>query len=310
MQRMRISFALLALSLSACTKQAPDTATPATPATPEQPGTEATVDAEAPSDVWAVALEGSHRSDENKARDQFRHPKETLQFFGVTPSSNVVELAPGGGWYTEILAPLLHEQGKLTLSVSSPEGPQSYYGTRQTQAFIEKKSAQPDVYGNIELAITDSTIETGEDGKVKSIKVNAMDLGPAGSADVVLTFRSSHGWYRREALDLAYKAAFDVLKPGGVFGVVQHRAAEGADPSQSAKAGYMPEATIIAAAKAAGFELGESSEINANPKDTKDYEGGVWTLPPSLSKGETDRDKYLAIGESDRMTLKFVKPGA
>ncbi len=306
MQRTRISFALLTLAAVACTKQSPDTATPATPATP---AADASADADAPTDAWTAALTGAHRSDENKARDEFRHPKETLEFFGVTPTSNVVELAPGGGWYTEILAPLLRDEGKLTLSVSNPDGPESYYGTRQAKAFVDKKSSQADVFGNIELAITDSTIETGDDGQVESIKVNAMDLGPAGSADVVLTFRSSHGWYRREAINIAYKAAFDVLKPGGVFGVVQHRAAEGADPSESAKAGYMPEATIIEAAKAAGFELGEKSEINANPKDTKDYEGGVWTLPPSLSKGDTDRDKYLAIGESDRMTLKFVKPG-
>lgn len=298
--------ALLALFAVACTKQQPDTATPDTPAAPvvDTP----VEDAAATADPWVQALEGEHRSAENKARDQYRHPKETLQFFGVTPSSKVVELAPGGGWYTEILAPLLHDQGQLTLSVSSPDGPESYYGTRQTKAFVEKKASQPDIYGNIELAIVDATIETDDAGKVKSIKVNATDLGPAGSADVVLTFRSSHGWYNREALAMTYAAAFDVLRSGGVFGVVQHRAPEGADPSQTAKNGYLPEATIIEAAKAAGFELAEKSEINANPKDTKDYEGGVWTLPPSLSKGDTDRDKYLAIGESDRMTLKFVKP--
>ena len=307
MQRTRISFALLALFAAAsCTKQQPDSATPETPAAPvaDTP----TEDTTETADPWTVALEGDHRSAENKARDQYRHPKETLQFFGVTPSSKVVELAPGGGWYTEILAPLLHDEGKLVLSVSSPDGPESYYGTKQTQAFVEKKSSQSDVYGNIELAFVDSTIETDDAGKVKNIKVNAVDLGPEGSADVVLTFRSSHGWYNREALAMTYKAAFDVLKSGGVFGVVQHRAAEGSDPSETAKNGYLPEATIIEAATAAGFELAEKSEINANPKDTKDYEGGVWTLPPSLRKGDVDRDKYLAIGESDRMTLKFVKP--
>ncbi len=156
----------------------------------------------------------------------------------------------------------------------------------------------------------DNAIVLGDEGKVKSIKINAMDLGPAGSADAVLTFRSSHGLYNREAIDLVYKAAFDVLRPGGVFGVVQHRAAEGADPSVSAKMGYLPEATVIDAAKKAGFELAEKSEINANAKDTKDYPKGVWTLPPSLTEKDKDREKYVAIGESDRMTLKFVKPGA
>jgi len=297
------------LTVVACDKQTPDTAEPATPAPAPAEAAPADETTEAV-DPWTVALEGDHRSAENKARDEHRHPQETLKFFGVTPSSTVVELAPGGGWYSEILAPLVREEGRLILSVSSPEGPQSYYGTRQTQAFVEKKSSEADVYGNIELAYTDATIETDDEGKVESIKVNAMPLGAAGSADVVLTFRSSHGWYNREALGVAYQAAFDVLRPGGVFGVVQHRAAEGADPSESAKMGYLPEATVIEAAEAAGFELAEKSEINANPEDTKDYDNGVWTLPPVLRNGETDKEKYVAIGESDRMTLKFVKPGA
>jgi predicted methyltransferase len=309
MQPTRICLALLALAGFACTKQSPDTATPATPSVADA-SPAADTDAEAPADPWVLALEGAHRSDENKARDQYRHPKETLQFFGVTPSSKVVELAPGGGWYTEVLAPLVRDEGKLTITIADPAGTEAYYGTRQAKAFLEKQKTEAEVYGKVETRVVDYAIETGDDGKVKSIKINAMDLGPAGSADVVLTFRSSHGWYNREALATVYKAAFDVLAPGGVFGVVQHRAAEGGDPSETSKKGYLPEATIIEAAKAAGFELAEKSEINANPKDTKDYEGGVWTLPPGLRLGDTDKDKYMAIGESDRMTLKFVKPGA
>jgi len=310
MQPIRTSFgiALIALTVVACTKQAPDTATPSTPATPVADA--AATDVAASSDPWAAALTGSHRSAENAARDQYRHPRETLEFFGVTPSSKVIELAPGGGWYTEVLAPLLRDEGTLTITIADPAGPEGYYGTRHAKAFLDRQKAEADVFGKVETAQVDYAIETGDDGKVKSVRINAMDLGAPGSADVVLTFRSSHGWYNREALATVYKAAFDVLAPGGVFGVVQHRAPEGSDPSTTAKQGYVPEATIIEAAKAAGFELAEASDINANPSDTKDYEKGVWTLPPVLAEKDKDRDKYMAIGESDRMTLKFVKPGA
>jgi len=313
MQPTRVLFGLALLTMtaaSACDKQSPDTAMPATP-DPVAPAATDVADETAPAlDVWAAALEGAHRSGDNKARDQYRHPKETLQFFGVTPSSKVVELAPGGGWYTEVLAPLLNAEGQLTVSIADPAGPESYYGTRQAKAMLERQKTEADQFGNMLALYVDNAIVLGDEGKVKSIKINAMDLGAAGSADTVLTFRSSHGLYNREAIDLVYKAAFDVLRPGGVFGVVQHRAAEGADPSVTAKMGYLPEATVIDAAKKAGFELAEKSEINANPKDTKDYPKGVWTLPPSLTEKDKDREKYTAIGESDRMTLKFVKPGA
>lgn len=313
MQTTRVLFGLALMTMTAavaCDKQSTDTAVPATPETPAAPATEVAEEAAPQADVWAAALEGSHRSDENKGRDKYRNPKETLQFFGVTPSSKVVELAPGGGWYTEVLGPLLNADGQLTVSVADPAGPEAYYGTRQAKAMLEWKTAKPELYGNMLALYVDNAIVIGDDDKVKDIKINAMDLGTAGSTDVVLTFRSSHGLYNREATDLVYKAAFDVLRPGGVFGVVQHRAAEGADPSVTAKMGYLPEATVIAAATKAGFELAEKSEINANPKDTKDYAKGVWTLPPSLTEKDKDREKYMAIGESDRMTLKFVKPGA
>ena len=313
MQPTRVLFGLALLTMTAagaCDKQSPDTAMPVTPDTPAPAATEVADEAAPAVDLWAAALEGAHRSDENKARDQYRHPKQTLQFFGITPTSKVVELAPGGGWYTEVLAPLLNAEGQLTVSIADPAGPESYYGTRQAKAMLERQKAEPDQFGNMKALYVDSAIVLGDEGEVKSSKINAIDLGAAGSADAVLTFRSSHGLYNREAIDLVYKAAFDVLRPGGVFGVVQHRAAQGADPSVTSKMGYLPEATVIDAAKKAGFELAEKSEINANPKDTKDYPKGVWTLPPSLTEKDKDREKYVAIGESDRMTLKFVKPGA
>ena len=309
--RLLLGLALLTMTAAvACDKQSPDTAIPATPDTPATPPAEIAEAAAPQTDAWAAALEGAHRSDDNKARDGYRHPKETLQFFGVTPTSKVVELAPGGGWYTEVLGPLLNADGQLTVSIADPAGPEAYYGTRQAKAMLERQKTEAEQFGNMLALYVDNAIVIGDEGKVKDIKINAMDLGAGGSADVVLTFRSSHGLYNREAIGLVYKAAFDVLRPGGVFGVVQHRAAEGADPSVTSKMGYLPEATVIDAAKKAGFELAEKSEINANAKDTKDYPKGVWTLPPSLTEKDKDREKYMAIGESDRMTLKFVKPGA
>ena len=307
MQPTRVLFGFALLSLTtACDKQSADITTPTAP----EPAAAATAVEDAASDPWSAALEGPQRTADNKARDQFRHPRETLEFFGVTPSSKVVELAPGGGWYTEVIAPLVRDSGKLTITIADPAGPEGYYGTRQAKAFLERQKAEADVFGKVETAQIDYGFVTDDAGKLTGVKINGMNLGAPGSADVVLTFRSSHGWYNREALALVYKAAFDVLAPGGVFGVVQHRAAEGADPSATAKQGYVPEATIIAAAEAAGFQLAEKSEVNANPKDTKDYPKGVWTLPPGLAEKDVDREKYTAIGESDRMTLKFVKPGA
>lgn len=309
--RVLIGLALMTMTAAvACDKQSTDTAVPATPETPAAPATEVAEDAAPQTDVWAAALEGSHRSDDNKARDQYRRPQETLQFFGVTPASKVVELGAGGGWYTEVLGPLLNADGQLTVSIADPAGPQEYYGTRLSKEMLEWKTAKPELFGNMLAGYVDHAIVIGDDGKVKDIKINGMDVGAAGSADAVLAMRISHSLYNREAIDLVYKAAFDVLRPGGVFGVVQHRAAEGADPSATSKMGYLPEATVIAAATKAGFELAEKSELNANPKDTKDYAKGVWTLPPSLTEKDKDREKYLAIGESDRMTLKFAKPGA
>jgi predicted methyltransferase len=237
------------------------------------------------------ALAGAHRSADNRARDGSRHPKQTLLFFGLEPHMTVIELAPGGGWYTEVLAPVLCQGGgKLIGTIPSLEGE----GAKYAQRFIDRMAQDPKVFGCVEPITVEPPAQTS--------------LGPDGSADMVLTFRSTHGWINRDQAGAVYASAFRVLKPGGIFGVVQHRAADGANVKESAKTGYVPEAHVIELATEAGFELVERSDINRNAKDTHDYPEGVWTLPPSLRLGDKDRDKYMAIGESDRMTLKFRKP--
>jgi predicted methyltransferase len=303
MPRTKRSLLLLALgSLAACRGGSADTATPEPATQSEQQA------APAPkAEDFASVLAMPHRSAENKSRDAFRHPAETLAFFEVRPESTVVELWPGGGWYTEILAPYLRDKGKLVVTVFDPNGPKEYYGTAQSQKLLDRIAAEKAVFGDVASATVKQDVQLGPDGKVAKIVVHSFDV-PPGTADVVVTFRNSHGWWRSDSIGAIYASAFAALKPGGIFGVEQHRAAEGADPSQTAEKGYLPEATVIEAAKAAGFELVEKSEINANPKDTKDHPNGVWSLPPSLDGGDVDRDKYIAIGESDRMTLKFRKP--
>ena len=243
-----------------------------------------------PGDAIAAAVAASTRTPANLARDQYRHPAETLAFFGVKPGDTVVELWPGGGWYSEILAPLA-KAGGGTLYVAAP-------WERGLNRFKAKQAENADVYGAVKLA---EFPNAGTNPKV-----------PDASADVVLTFRNVHNW-RFDGADNtanAFKQIFAMLKPGGTLGVVEHRLNESDDAAKEEKSGYMKESSIIAFAEAAGFKLAGKSEINANPKDTKDYPKGVWTLPPSLAEGETDRAKYVAIGESDRMTLKFVKPAS
>jgi len=233
------------------------------------------------------ALAGSQRSDESRARDVYRHPRETLAFFDVTPGKRVVELWPGRGWYTEVLAPLLHDQGSLR--VVSPEG-------ASLQGYRALLASRRDVFDRVEVV--------GVDPK------GPLSFGPDGSADVVLTFRNLHNWISGGYADAVHAAVFAVLAPGGVFGVIDHRAPPGSSPEQTARSGYVSEEAEIALAQKAGFVLEARSEINANPRDTKDYPEGVWTLPPVLRLGDRDRDRYLAIGESDRMTLRFRKPAA
>ncbi len=242
------------------------------------------------------AIESPQRAPENRARDAWRHPQETLLFFGVEPDMHVLELWPGGAWYTEILAAFLAPAGKLAVTNFDPQGPADKSATRYAKQLADKLAADPARFGNVEV------IEVDPPAKLV--------LGADESYDLVLTFRNNHGWINGGYHDSVYMEAFRVLKPGGVLGVVQHRAHEGADPVASAKTGYVPEAFVIEAAERAGFELAGRSEVNANPKDTKDHPEGVWTLAPSYRLGEQDRAKYEAIGESDRMTLRFVKPAA
>lgn len=220
------------------------------------------------------------------ARDQYRNPVETLAFFGVQPTDNVVEVWPGGGYYTEILAPYLRDRGSLSLVASE----------RGLNATRTKVAAAPATYGNVLFSPLDGF-------------AGAPTFAP-GSADVVLTFRNVHNWMMGDDPygDEAFAAMYDWLRPGGTLGVVEHRLPENAPASREAGSGYMKTSTVIALAEAAGFEYVGASEINANPRDTADWENGVWTLPPVLRGGDVDRDRYMAIGESDRMTLKFRKP--
>jgi predicted methyltransferase len=240
------------------------------------------------------AVASPKRAPENRARDAYRHPQETLAFFGIEPGMSVLELWPGGAWYTEILADLLAPAGRLAVTNFDPNGPADRPATRYARELADKLAADPERFGAIQV--------------VEVAPPERLSLGGVDSYDLVLTFRNNHGWVNGGYHDAMYREIFRVLKPGGVLGVVQHRAKEGVDPVTSAKSGYLPESFVIDAAKRAGFELAGRSEINANPRDTRDYPEGVWTLPPTYRLGEKDRAKYEAIGESDRMTLRFVKP--
>ena len=240
-------------------------------------------------DALKAAIAGEHRSAANKARDTYRHPYETLTFFGIKPTMTVVELAPGGGWYTEILAPYLRDKGKLVGAAPSPE-------TRYGKAFRERLAGDQALYGKVVPATFEPPTR--------------YELGAPNSADMVVTFRNLHNWLGAggdEAILTTFKEVHKVLKPGGVMGVVEHRLPARMQQDAKASSGYMHEAYVIRLAERAGFKLAAKSEINANPKDTADHEKGVWTLPPVLANKDKDREKYVAIGESDRMTLKFVK---
>jgi predicted methyltransferase len=243
-----------------------------------------------------AAAEGSHRSAQNRARDVYRHPVQTLLFFGIKPDMTVVELYPGGGgWYTEILAPFLHDHGTYYSAGYDAQSSSAYY-SKNGKAYLDKLAADPATYGNVKVTIL--------------APPDQVDIAPAGSADLVVTFRNIHNWMKAGQAETVFAAAYRALKPGGVFGVEEHRGKPGSTQDPKAESGYVNEEYVIQLAKGAGFELAARSEINANPEDTKDYPDGVWDLPPTLEAGEKDKAKYLAIGESDRMTLKFVKPAA
>lgn len=229
----------------------------------------------------AAAVAAPTRTPANLARDRYRHPAETLAFFGVTPDQTVIEYAPGGGWYTEILAPLLKDKGMFY--AAQPPG-------RGFDALKAKLEADPVAYG-----------------KVKLVPWPATGIA-TGSADTILTFRNVHNMVMGGTEGATFKAFFDLLKPGGTLGVVDHRLPEARDAALEKSSGYLKVSTVRRLAEQAGFALVAQSEINANPKDTADWPKGVWTLPPVLAHKDVDRDKYIAIGESDRMTLKFRKP--
>ena len=241
----------------------------------------------APSKDIAAVLAASTRAPANRARDRYRHPAETLAFFGVRPTQSVVEFLPSGGWYAEILAPLVKGRGRYVALVPTAQA------ERTRSAFAEKTAA----YGAVQVATID-------------FKTGASTI-PAGSADVLLTFRNVHNLLMQDDPAVAgrvFKAFYAALKPGGVLGVVDHRLPEEMDTAREKTSGYIKRSTVVQLARSAGFTLAGESRINANPKDTHDHPEGVWTLPPSYRLKDVDRAKYAAIGESDRFTLKFVKP--
>jgi predicted methyltransferase len=238
-----------------------------------------------PDPALAAIIDGPQRSDANKARDRYRHPLEVLTFFGVKADSNVIEIVPGkAGYWAEILAPYLKDRGHYT-AADDPE--------RDIAPLKARIAASPELYGK-----TIITEFTGGD----------QEIAPPGSADFVLTFRNVHNWMRAGTADAAIHAFYKALKPGGVLGVEEHRGRPDEPQDPQAKSGYVRQDYAIALAKKAGFKLIGSSEVNANPKDTKDYPEGVWTLSPTYRLKDQDREKYSAIGESDRFVLKFAKP--
>jgi predicted methyltransferase len=241
------------------------------------------------------ALAGDWRSEKNRARDPYRHPKQSLEFFGVDPTKQtVIEIWPGGGWYAEVLGPALNfGGGQYVAIVPKPIDGSPARVQRDNDKLRAMFAARPDLYGKAQVR--------------ESLDADP-DLGPDESVDVVLTFRNAHNWVMAGNEQAMFRAFYKVLRPGGTLGVVDHRAAPDQPPAEMKTSGYLPQDYVVALAEAAGFKLEATSEINANPKDTKDYKEGVWTLPPTLTLGEQDKARYLSIGESDRMTLRFRKP--
>ena len=241
------------------------------------------------------AVDGGWRSAAHRARDRYRHPVQTLEFLGLRPDMTVIELEPGAGWYTEILAPVLREHGRL-VEAAPPLDAKKPFVRRMAAAFEQKLKSDPAVYGKVELRPFDPPAQ--------------VSLGPDDSADLVLTFRNAHDWLIQgpQVLAKVFEAAYRVLKAGGVFGVVEHRARPYANALESARTLHrIPEDYLIELGLNTGFRLAAVSEINANPKD--DETANVHRLPPDLAGPAAEHAKMRAIGESDRMTLRFVKPG-
>jgi predicted methyltransferase len=266
-------FAAAAL-LAACATPPPPPAAPLQPITLEQ------------------AIAAPYR-EVNRARDVYRHPLQTLEFFGVEDDMTVVEIWPGSGWYTEILAPFLRAKGQY-IAAQYPDAPSTPdYQKRTLLNYRKAIAANPQLFDRVRVAAIGAP--------------SSWQPAPPNSADMVLTFRNVHNWLAAGTEREMFAAFYRMLKPGGVLGVVEHRNFDDASREEMIRSGYMSQDYVVQLATDAGFTWVAWEEINANPKDTKDYPAGVWTLPPTLRLGEVDKAKYLAIGESDRMTLKFVK---
>jgi len=249
------------------------------------------------------AIAGPHRTESFTQRDVYRHPQQALEFFGLQPDMAVGEIWPGGGWWSEILAPYLKENGKyyaVGFSLTAKRTPR--WRRNMARELIDRFEASPEIYGNATI----SSLAVPED----------TEIAPPGSLDLVLTFRNVHNWMKGDYAPGVFAAMYTALKPAGILGVVEHRAADGADIEFMKQSGYVSQAQVIKLAEAAGFELIAQAEINANPRDTKDHPAGVWTLPPSLrlcgriqdeAEAAECKQHYSSIGESDRMTLKFRK---
>ena len=283
--KLLIAFALL-VTVAGCSSSEKAAETPAQPevaakATPRPLPT-----------TIEEAVNSEFRTADNRPRDAYRHPVETLKFFGLQPNMTVVEITPGNGWYMQILAPLLATNGKYYAAVANPGD--SEYMKKMSANIADWMKSHPELEGKVTMTPFNLPSDAA--------------IAPEGTADLVLTFRNVHNWMSKGNEAAAFAAFFKALKPGGVLGVVEHRADSKKPMDPKAKSGYVTEKFVIDLAKKAGFQLAEKSEINANPKDTKDHPEGVWTLPPTYRLGDKDREKYAAIGESDRMTLKFVKP--
>lgn len=238
------------------------------------------------------ALAAPERPAADRARDVWRHPRQTLLFFGLREGMTVVELDPGTGWYLQVLAPVLRERGRYVAALP-PVDPQQRGAVRERERLEQVIASRPGQFDRIERAPFDPAVKP---------------LMADNSADLVVTFRSLHNWMSDGTAAAAMAAVYRALKPGGVLGIVEHRGNPAVPQDPQARSGYVNEAHAVRLIESAGFRLVATSEINANPRDTKNHPRGVWNLPPTLADGDKDRERYLAIGESDRFTLKFVKP--